>query len=187
MPSTRTYRSILLSLNIAPVAMPSLATACRIPAPQHAPVARIPIATARSIPRPVNSLSVARKYTPIVQRARLSTSTTVATLATAFAAMSISNTPANQPKPISPLPPVVVASTKLAYKRIKAYRQKATAIADRQAAKKRPTPLVRCREVRTFQRLSCPPCLALKGMSKTSFGNKRTTIPPNICHTMQIP
>ena len=47
-----------------------------------------PIAAARSVPRPVNSLSVARKYTPTVQRARLST--TITPLASSLAAISIS-------------------------------------------------------------------------------------------------
>lgn len=141
MPSTRTYHPILRSFNNASVAMPSLATASRIPIPQRAPVARLPIATARSIPRPVNSLSVARKYIPTVQRAR--PSTTIATMASSLAAMSISK-PVNQaiaspsaPKPASPLPRVAVPCTKLASDRIQARRQKV--IANLHAAKKRPT------------------------------------------------
>ena len=141
MPSTRSYQPILRSLNNASVAMPSHATASRIPTPQVAPVARVPIATTRSIPCPVNSLSVARKYTPTVQRAR--PSTTATSMASLFAAMSISSTanqaiaPPSAPKPTSPLPSVPVPCSKLASDRIQARRQRV--LANLQVEKKRPT------------------------------------------------
>lgn len=115
--------------------MPSSATASRIPAPRR------PIAAARSIPRPVNSLSVARKYTPTVQRAR--PSTTIATMASALAAMSISK-PVNPaiaspsaPKPASSLPCIAAPCRKLAAERTQARRQRV--IANLQAQKKRHT------------------------------------------------
>ena len=159
MPSTRTYNSILLSLNNASVAMPSLATASRIPAPQRASVARVPIATARSIPRPVNSLSVARKHIPIVQRAR--PSTTIATMASSFAAMSISK-PVNQaiaspnaPKPTSPLPCVAAPCSKLASDRIQARRQRV--IANLHATKKRPTAPASIHQASSMPSRALPP------------------------------
>lgn len=141
MPSIRTYHPILRSFNNAPVAMPSFATASRIPVPKCASVARVPIATARSIPRPVNSLSVARSYTPTVQRVR--PSTTIASMAFSFAAMSISK-PVNQaiarpsaPKPTASLPRVAARCSKLASDRIQARRQQV--IARQAVARKRPT------------------------------------------------
>lgn len=142
MPSTRTYRSILLSVNNATVAMSSSATASRIPAP-------LPIAAACCIPRPVNSLSVARKHTPTVQRARPTTS--IASLASSFAAMVISKpvnqaiAPSSAPKPASSLPCVAAPCSKLASDRIQARRQRV--IANLKPTKKRPTAPVSTRAV----------------------------------------
>ncbi|CAF9933751.1 hypothetical protein IMSHALPRED_009464 [Imshaugia aleurites] len=180
MPSTRTYQPILRSFNNASVAMPSHATASRIPTP----VARVPIAIARSIPRPVNSLSVARKYTPTVQRAR--PSTTVTSMASSFAAMSISNT-ANQaiaspsaPKPISPLPCVAVPRSKLASDRIQARRQRV--IANLQAPKKRATAPASIPQSSSMpSRALPPPVIAPVSILKSRTKPSRV-IPPPLAH-----
>ena len=158
MPSTRTYYPNLRSFNTASVA-PAPATASRIPAPQVASVARLPIATARSIPRPVDSRSVARKYMPTAQRAR--PSTTIASMASSIAAMSISK-PINQaiaspsaPKPISSLPRVAAPCSKLASDRIQARRQRV--IANLHAAKKRPTAPASIRQSSSMPSRAVPP------------------------------
>ena len=139
MSSTRINQPILRSVNNAPVAMPSHATACRKPI-QCTSVARVPIATAGSTPRPVKSLSVARQSTSTVQHARPSA---IASMASSFATMSVSS-PANQaiaspnaPKPTSSLPRVAAPCSKLVSDRIQARRQRVTANLD--VAKKRPT------------------------------------------------
>ena len=134
MPSTRIYRSIVHNANNAPVAMSSLATASRIPAP-------LPITIACSIPRPVNSLLVARQYVPTAQRVR--PSTIAPSLASSLAALAISK-PVNQAtappsasKPTSSLPCGPAPCSKLASNRIQARRQRV--IANLQISKKRPT------------------------------------------------
>lgn len=181
MPSTRTYHSMLRSVNNAPVAMPSLATASRIPAPQRASVVRVPIATARSIPRPVNSPSVARKYTPtIVQRAR--PSTTIASMASSFAAMSISK-PVNQaiaspsaPKPTSSLPCVAVPCSKLASDRIQARRQRV--IANLHAAKKRPTAPASISQPSSMPSRAVPPAVVATASIPQSSSTPPRAVPP---------
>lgn len=148
MHSTRNYHSISLSSINAPVAMPSLATGSRIPAPQCASVARVPIATAQSIPRPVNTLPVARRHLPTDQRSR--PSTTVDNLASSLAAMSISKpdnqaiAPPSAPKPKSSLPCLADSCKKLASDRIQARRQQV--IANLEAPKKRSTAPVSIRQ-----------------------------------------
>lgn len=181
MPSTRTYHSILRSVNYASVAMPSLATASRIPAPQCASVVRIPITTARSIPRPVNSPSVARKYTPTtVQRAR--PSTTIASMASSFAAMSISKS-VNQaiaspsaPKPTSSLPYVAVPCSKLASDRIQARRQRV--IANLQPAKKRPTAPASISKPSSMPSRAVPPAIVTPVSIPQSSSTPPRAVPP---------
>lgn len=133
MPSIRTYRSILHSVNNTTVAVSSSATASRIPAP-------LPTAAVCCIPRPVNSLSVVRKHTPTVQRAR--PTTRIASLTSSFATTVISKpvnqaiAPSSAPKPASSLPCVAAPCSKLASDRFQARRQKF--IANLQRTKKRP-------------------------------------------------
>ena len=189
MPSTRTYHSISRSLNNASLAMPSLARASRIPTPQCASVARIPIATARSIPRPVNSLSVARKYIPTVQRAR--PSTTVASMASSFAAMSISK-PANQaiaspsaPKPTSSLPGVAVPCSKLASDRIQARRQRI--VANLQASRKRPTAPASIPKSSSMPSRAVPPAVTTPASIPQSSSMPSRAVPPAVTTPASIP
>ena len=210
MSSSRKYHSILLSLKIASVVMPSLTTACRIPAPVHvsqpASVARVPIATARSIPRPVNSPSVARRYTPTVQRIatarsiprpvnspsvarrytptvqRTSPSTTIASMASSFAAMSISKpvsqaiAPSSAPKPTSPLPCVAALCSKLASDRIQARRQRVTA--NLNVAKKRPTAPVSIPQSSSMPSRAVPPAAIAPASIRQASSMSSRAVPP---------